>query len=273
MAVIFTALLGVMLSSWLPPELMTGWGWRIPLLIGCMIIPLIFLLRRSLIETEDFQSRRHHPSPPEIIRSLASNWRIVLVGVLMVTMTTVSFYMITAYTPTFGSAALHLASLDNLIVTLCVGISNFCLLPIMGAVSDKIGRRPLLIACTCLALITAYPAMAWLATAPSFARLLTVELWLSVIYASYNGAMVVFLTEIMPVDVRTAGFSLAYSLATAIFGGFTPAICTYLIHVFDNRAMPGVWLSFAAACGLAAALMTKRREQDVRASVAIVNSR
>jgi MFS family permease len=264
MAVIFTALLGVMLSSWLPPEQMTGWGWRIPILIGCMIIPLIFLLRRSLKETEDFKNRRHHPSPSEIIRSVGTNWRIVLVGVMMVTMTTVSFYMITAYTPTFGSQALHLASMDNLLVTLCVGISNFCLLPIMGSVSDKVGRRPLLIACTCLALITAYPAMSWLASAPSFTRLLTVELWLSVLYASYNGAMVVFLTEIMPVDVRTAGFSLAYSLATAIFGGFTPAICTYLIHAFDNKAMPGVWLSFAAACGLTAALLTRRRERDVR---------
>jgi hypothetical protein len=58
--------------------------------------------------------------------------------------------------------------------------------------------------------------------------------------------------------VKTAGFSLAYSLATALFGGFTPAISTYLIHVTNNRAMPGLWLSFAAACGLSAALLSKR---------------
>lgn len=69
--------------------------------------------------------------------------------------------------------------------------------------------------------------------------------------------MVVFLTEIMPVDVRTVGFSLAYSLATAIFGGFTPAISTYLIHLTGNRAVPGVWLSFAAACGLIAAFLSE----------------
>ena len=55
------------------------------------------------------------------------------------------------------------------------------------------------------------------------------ELWLAVVYAGYNGAMIVYLTEIVPAHVRTAGFSLAYSLATALFGGFTPAICTYLI--------------------------------------------
>jgi hypothetical protein len=68
---------------------------------------------------------------------------------------------------------------------------------------------------------------------------------------------VVFLTEIMPIDVRTAGFSLAYSLATAIFGGFTPAISTYLIHITGNRAVPGVWLSFAAGCGLVASLLAR----------------
>ncbi|MGH8336171.1 MAG: hypothetical protein ACRETL_04960, partial [Gammaproteobacteria bacterium] len=73
-----------------------------------------------------------------------------------------------------------------------------------------------------------------------------VELWLSFIYAGYNGAMVVHLTEIVPVAVRTAGFSLAYSLATTI-GGSTPAIVTYLIHETGNRAIPGAWLSMAAA--------------------------
>jgi hypothetical protein len=84
-------------------------------------------------------------------------------------------------------------------------------------------------------------------------------LWLSFIYGLYNGPMVVYLTEIMPVEVRTAGFSLAYSLATAIFGGFTPLICTWLIHVSGNRAMPGLWLSFAALLGPIATLAVHRR--------------
>ncbi|HLK61220.1 MAG TPA: MFS transporter, partial [Chthonomonadaceae bacterium] len=163
--------------------------------------------------------------------------------------------VITAYTPTYGTNVLHLLSRDTMQVTLCVGLSNLFWLPVMGALSDRIGRRPLLIACTGLALLTAYPAMLWLVRDPSFGRLLAVELWLSFLYASYNGAMVVSLTEIMPEEVRTSGFSLAYSLATALFGGFTPAICTYLIHHTKNQAMPGLWLAFAAACGLTATLL------------------
>jgi MFS family permease len=179
---------------------------------------------------------------------------------MLVTMTTVSFYMITAYTPTFGKA-LHLADSQSLLVTLCVGISNFLWLPLMGALSDRIGRTPILITFTVLALATAYPALLWLVSGPSFARLLTVELWLSFLYGSYNGAMVVFLTELMPREVRASGFSLAYSFATAIFGGFTPMICTELIHLTKNQAIPGAWLSLAAAIGLAAALITRGMQQ------------
>ena len=72
---------------------------------------------------------------------------------MLVTMTTVSFYIITAYTPTFGRVVLHLADRDSLIVTLCVGISNFVWLPIMGrALRTGVGRRPLLLGCTVLAI-------------------------------------------------------------------------------------------------------------------------
>src|SRR3989475_246768 len=195
-AVMFAALVGVVLKAKLPPEKMLAWGWRVPLLLGCVIIPFLFWLRRSLQETDEFIARKHRPTTSEIFRSLTANWAVVLIGTMMVTMTTVSFYMITAYTPTFGDAVLHLATVDSLIVTLCVGASNLFWLPVMGALSDRIGRRPLLAVFTILMLVTAYPAMVWLVGSPSFTRLLTVELWLSFIFGSYNGAIVVVLTEI-----------------------------------------------------------------------------
>jgi len=75
---------------------------------------------------------------------LAANWRLVLLGIMLSTMTTVCFYMVTTYTPTFGSSVLHLAATGNLIVTLCVGACNFIVLPLSGALSDRIGRRPIL---------------------------------------------------------------------------------------------------------------------------------
>jgi MFS family permease len=272
LAVIAAALVGALSGALLTPQQMQLWGWRIPLLLGCAIIPLLFVLRRSLEETEEFRARRQRPTTTAILRSLIAHWRVVCVGVLLVTTTTVSFYMITAYTPTFGSTVLQLASADTLIVTLCVGASNLLWLPVMGALSDRIGRRPLLLCASLLMLLSAWPAMSWLAAAPSIPRLLAAELWLSFLFGTYNGAMVVMLTEIMPLEVRTCGFALAYSLATAIFGGFTPAISTALIHATHNRAMPGLWLSLAAACGFAATLVARpvgqRRARDELAGTA-----
>jgi len=122
----------------------------------------------------------------------------------------------------------------------------------MGAVTDRYGRRGVLAIFSALTLLTAYPVLAWLVGQPTFGNMLMVLLWLSFLYGSYNGAMVVALTEIVPRDVRTAGFSLAYSLATAIFGGFTPLISTWLIDQTGNNAAPGMWMAFGGLCGLGA---------------------
>jgi MFS family permease len=257
-AVIFAALVGLALQSRLTPAAMAAWGWRVPLLLGCAIVPLLLWLRGSLEETAAFAARPRRPDIGQLLQSLRASWTVVVIGTLLVTMTTVSFYLITAYTPTFGSEVLNLSGSDAFVATLGVGASNLFWLPLMGALSDRVGRRPLLIGCTLLMLLTAYPVMAWLVQAPSFPRLLATLLWLSFLYASYNGAMVVFLTEIMPADVRTTGFALAYSLATSLFGGFTPAIGTWLIHLTHNRAVPALWVSFAAACSLTATLLAVR---------------
>ena len=258
-AVIFAASLGVLLNQVLPAADISAWGWRIPFLIGCLIVPFLLLIRRTLRETDEFAARTHHPRIGEIMKSMIDNAGLIFAGTGLVIMTTASFYLITTYTPTYGKTVLHLSSLDSLIVTVCVGVSNLVWLPVSGAVSDRVGRRPILLLFTVLTVLTAYPAMQWLVAAPSFERLLLVELWLSVLYAWYNGAMIVSLTELMPAHVRTTGFSMAYSLATLV-GGFTPAISTMLIHFTGNKAAPGAWMGVAALCGTLATLVLYRSQ-------------
>jgi MFS family permease len=187
----------------------------------------------------------------------------------MVTISNAAFYMITAYTPTFGNSVLKLSSFDALTVTLCVGLANFVFVPIGGAMSDRLGRRTVLVASAGLMLLTAYPAMIWLIGSISFANLLIAELWFAFLYSFYNGGMIVYVTELMPADVRTSGFSLAYALSQTIFGGFTPAICTYLIHVTGDRAAPGAWLSFASICALGAVFIAWRREVRMETEAAL----
>ena len=103
-------------------------------------------------------------------------------------------------------------------------------------------------------------------------RFLAVELGLAIIYAIYNGALVPYLSESMPENLRVTGFSLAYSLATAFFGGLTPFICTDLIARTGNAAMPGLWLTVAALIALLSVLITpnsmrrQARSGEVRAA-------
>jgi MHS family citrate/tricarballylate:H+ symporter-like MFS transporter len=255
-AIMVAAVLGYVLHHALAPSELTQWGWRVPFVIGCLIVPFLFYIRRSLEETPAFLRRTRRPGSREIARELARSWRIVVLGMLMVAMTTIAFYAITIYAPAFGKTVLKLSETDTLIVTFCVGLSNFIWLPVMGAVSDRIGRKPLLLVFSGLTLLTAYPALAWLVGHASFLHMLVVLLWLSFLYGSYNGAMIVALTEVVPASVRTAGFSLAYSLATALFGGFTPFVSTWLSSWV--KAAPGVCMSFGGACGFVATLIVYR---------------
>ncbi len=256
-AVMFAALIGVVLTFIVAPAEMSAWGWRVPLLIGCLIIPLVLWLRKSLQETEVFLRRRSHPKTSEMFGLIARNWRVVLIGMMMSIFTTTAFYLITAYTPTFGKEALKLDALEAMLVTLCVGASNFVWLPVGGALSDRYGRRKFLYAVPVLAIVTVYPVMQWLVAAPTFGKLLATGLWISMMFGLYNGAMIPRLAEIVEPRVRTAAFALAFSLATAIFGGFTPAMATYLIHATGNKAAPALWLMLAAIISLAGAFLSR----------------
>lgn len=258
-AIMVAAAMGFALNAVLEQSAISDWGWRIPFVFGCLIVPFIFILRRKLEETQEFTARRHHLAMRQVFATLLANWQVVIAGMMMVAMTTTAFYLITVYAPTFGKKVLMLSASDSLLVTLLVAISNFFWLPVGGALSDRFARRPVLIAMTLLALATAWPALTLLANAPSFLMMLSVLLWLSFIYGMYNGAMIPALTEIMPAEVRVAGFSLAYSLATAVFGGFTPVISTALIEYTGDKASPGYWMSFAAICGLLATCYLYRR--------------
>jgi len=257
-AIIFSAALGYGLNHALPREAIADWGWRIPFFIGCSIIPVVFYIRRSLQETEAYLARKTHPTFGQMMRTIVRNWPLVTVGAMLVVMTTVAFYMITVYTPTFGKSVLRLSTEDSLLVTLCVGLSNFLWLPVMGALSDRIGRWPVMAVCSALTALTAYPALSWLIANPSLGHMLAIELWLSFLYGSYNGATIVALTEVIPAQVRTTGFSLAYSLATALFGGLTPLLSTWLIAASGDKAAPGYWLAGAGAISLIATFLVYR---------------
>jgi MHS family citrate/tricarballylate:H+ symporter-like MFS transporter len=263
-AIFFAAIIGLVMSSALTPQQIDAGGWRIPFFIGCLIVPLIFVLRRSLQESPEFLAKKP-PTVRQIFDTMLENWQIVLLGMLMVVLTTVTFYLITVYTPTFGKTVLGLSETDSLLVTLAVAITNFIWLPIGGAISDRVGRKAVLLTIAVLAFLTAYPALAWLVTDPTVGKMLAVELLFSFYFGVYNGAMVAALSELVPARVRATGFSLAFSLAAALFGTATPGVSTRLIQLTGDKASPGYWLMLAGLCGIVSTLLLYRGRAGVRA--------
>ena len=115
-----------------------------------------------------------------------------------------------------------------------VAVTNFIWNPVGGAVSDRIGRKPVLLTIAGLSLLTAYPALHWLMAAPTFGKMLAVEMMFSFYFGVYSGTMLGALVEIVPAHVRTTCFSLAFALAAGLFGTFTPFASTWLID-HDRR--------------------------------------
>jgi MFS transporter, MHS family, citrate/tricarballylate:H+ symporter len=269
-AIFVAAIIGFILKEAMPADtFLDSLGgiakWRIPFLIGCMIIPVIFMLRRSLEETPAFLAMKKHPTASEVFASAIANWRIVILGMMIAVLTTTTFYFITVYAPAFGKE-LHLSATGTLLVTLLVAVTNFFWNPIGGAVSDRIGRKPVLLTIAGLAFVTAYPALSWLAAAPTLGKLLTVQMMFSFYFGVYSGTMLGCLVEIVPKHVRTTCFSIAFALAAGLFGTFTPYASTKLIAMTNgDKASPAIWLMFGAALGIVAALTVYRRGGTIEA--------
>lgn len=256
-ATIFAGALGVALHYFVGDKIMEIWGWRIPFIIGCLIVPFIFYIRKGLDETPQFKERVKHTTRTfeAIFKNMLENLPTIILGAMFVMMTTVTFYFITAYTPLFANKFLHFSKLESFYITAIIGLSNAFWLPFSGYIGDKIGRKKIVIAMTILGTISAYPALKFLTNDITFINLIIVELWLSFIFGAYNGAMVCALSEIMPKNVKALGFSFSYSITVALFGGFTPAVSTYLIEKTEDPASPAYWLTFAAFCSLVSGLI------------------
>src|SRR3954452_6492311 len=268
-AIFVASIIGYILNQAMPPAMVADWGWRIPFFVGCLIIPLIFFLRRSLQETPAFLAMKKHPKANEVFASALANWRIVILGMMIAVLTTTTFYFVTVYTPTFGKSVLKLSTQDALLVTLLVAVTNFFWNPVGGALSDRVGRKPVLLTIACLSLVTAYPALHWRVAPPTFGKLLAVEMMFSFYFGVYSGTMLGALVEIVPAHVRTTCFSLAFALAAGLFGTFTPFASTWLIEHTGDKASPGYWLMCAATLGIVAALVIYRGGKTIATREAV----
>jgi MHS family proline/betaine transporter-like MFS transporter len=268
LAVLIGAILGAVLTKTLSPEAIDGWGWRIPFLFGLVIGPVGLYIRNSLAETQAFlQSDQTSQSRTAGRRVLASHIKQILACFGIVVSGTISFYGILVYIPTFARSQLQLP-LDQAFLAQAIGLAcEVALIPICGALSDRIGRKPVMIASLLLSLVVTYPLFMWVSSSPSFSRLLVMQVVLCSVFGIGNGPVSTALGEQFPTRVRSTALAIGYNVAVMLFGGFAPFFVTWLIHATGTPIAPAFYLMFGAAVGLFAVLFLTERAGERQLAV------
>jgi MFS transporter, MHS family, proline/betaine transporter len=268
LAVLAGAILGTVLTHTLSPEALDGWGWRIPFLFGLIIGPVGLYIRRNLAETDAFlQSGQSSALRGAGRRVLAAHAKEILVCMGMVVSGTISFYVILIYIPTFARTQLHLP-LDQAFLAQSIGLAcEVVLIPICGLLSDRIGRKPVMIVALGLSLIVTYPLFAWVSSNPSFSSLLAMQVILCGLFGIFNGPVSTALGEQFPTRVRSTALAIGYNIAVMLFGGFAQFFVTWLIHATGTPIAPAFYLIFGAAVGLLATVFLAERAGETQLGV------
>ena len=245
---------GMLVTQGLTPEQIDDWGWRLPFLFGLLIGPVGFWMRRHLSETEEFvaasQDDTQHLGLMAVLRE---HLRDVLVCFGLVVSATIMFYVVLIYMPTYAKTQLNIPLKDAFTAQVAGLIFLTVLIPLFGILSDRIGRRAVLMLAALLYLVLTYPMMAWMLAEPSLIRLAVMQVALCSAIAVGFGAISTALAEQFPVRQRSTGLALAYNMAVMIFGGFAQLIVTWLIKATGSLLAPSFYVMFGATVGLVAA--------------------
>ena len=263
LAVLTGALLGTFITRIFTPEALESWGWRVPFLFGLVIGPLGLCVRRRLVKPGPFSQRGGARANNRRWAALAANVRPVLATFGIVVSGTIFFYVILLYMPTFARTQLHLP-LDQAFSAQAISLAcMIVLIPIFGALSDHIGRKPIMISALILYFVSIYPLFSWMYANPSFTSLLITQVALCCLMGAFSGPISTALAEQFPAHVRSTGLGTAYNMAVMLFGGFAPFFVTWLIQTTGLPVAPAFYVMFGAAAGLFASLLLKERASDV----------
>ena len=255
---------GMLVTQGLTPEQIDAWGWRLPFLFGLLIGPVGLWMRRHLSETEEFvaasQDETQHLG---LIAVLREHLRDVLVCFGLVVSATIMFYVVLIYMPTYAKTQLNIPLKDAFTAQVAGLIFLTVLIPLFGILSDRIGRRAVLMLAALLYLVLTYPMMAWMLAEPSLIRLAVMQVALCSAIAVGFGAISTALAEQFPVRQRSTGLALAYNMAVMIFGGFAQLIVTWLIKETGSLLAPSFYVMFGASVGLVAAYFINDKRKHV----------
>jgi MHS family alpha-ketoglutarate permease-like MFS transporter len=204
-----------------------AWGWRIPFFIGALLSVIALIMRRNLEETDAFKAVQKTVSRTSSIRALMKYPREILLVVGLTAGGTAAFYTYTTYMQKFLKLSVGLTDNQTTTVTLCALVFGIILQPIYGAISDRIGRKWLLIAFGVSGVVFTIPILTTLQTAkgPLVAFLLIAAAWM--IVSGYTSINAVVKAELFPTNVRAIGVGLPYAVTVSVFGGTADSVALW----------------------------------------------
>ena len=249
---------GMALTSSLAPAELQAWGWRVPFAVGLLLIPLAVYLRRAMPETLEHGTAS--AARAESV-SVLSHKRLILLSIMAILGGTVSTY-VGNYMTTYAITTLKFAPTVAMAATVVGGLSTVVFALLGGWMSDRIGRKPVMLVPRLAAALLSYPAFLLLVNLKTPMALFGVTILLGALTAISGAASLVAIPELFPRRIRASGMSIAYAVGVALFGGTTQFVVTWLIGATGNPASPALYVtatSVIAIVGMALLPETGKR--------------
>jgi MFS transporter, MHS family, proline/betaine transporter len=248
LAVMVAAGVAFTIITTMTPAEVAAWGWRVPFLLGVLIVPIGLWLRSALEETHANENDARTKNVSSLREAFGTHFGKIVAGVGMIIGGTAANAVVVLYMATYAVTQLKMAPTTGLLAGITAGAVTLIAAPIGGMISDRLGRRPVAFVAYLLILLTIYPAFLYLNANPTVETLLGVVAFLAMLNAVGGATIIITLAEIFPVEVRATGMSLVYALGVAIFGGFGQFIVTWLIQATGSPIAPAYYVM---ACALA----------------------
>jgi len=247
------ALVGLLLTLVMSDAELSLYGWRLALLLGTTIIPFAIIVRRSLPETIDAKEEAPVVAAGSGMRPYL---RLVVLSILMIGSGTIGTYIF-QYMATYGQNTLKLSSTVSMAGEFANnGIGIFSIL-VAGALSDRFGRKPVMIWTTALFMVLVVPCFVWLTNERDATSFIGANLLLSLLQTAAYGPLYAAISESLPKAVRARGFALIYALPVALFGGSTQLVVTWILDVTGNPMSIAWYLTGVTLIGLVAMILMR----------------
>jgi MHS family proline/betaine transporter-like MFS transporter len=243
------SLIAALLTSILSPDQMEGWGWRLPFLLGGVLGPVGVYMRRNLEETPAYRQAKaveYTAIKPKTGVAVKMAAKVFGFSVLW----SIAFYILLAYMPTFTQKYAGLTRGDSLWSNSIGLLVLVVTIPIWGHLSDKWGRKPLLILGCVSFVILPYLLFSLMVASPGFTTVLCVQIIFALMISLLCGPGPAAVAEIFPTNIRSTWMSIGYGMGNAIFGGFAPFIATWLIEKTGSPISPTYYLSASAVAAV-----------------------